>query len=106
MVVVPPVIGVTTPVDALIVATAVLLLVQTPPAMVFANVEDDPTQTVVLPVIAATVGVNVEQVPVTVPAAQLEVAPVKAKLIKVPLLPLPLASVTVDTPALLPFTKP
>lgn len=51
MVVVPAVTPLTTPVEALIVATAVLLDVQTPLAVVLDNVVDDPVHTAVVPVI-------------------------------------------------------
>jgi hypothetical protein len=47
---------VTTPVEEFTVATAVLLLVQTPLAVLFARVMVEFTQTCVAPVIAATVG--------------------------------------------------
>lgn len=52
---VPAVNAVTTPVLET-VATAVLLLDQTPPAAVLAKVVVEPTQTAVLPVIAGTTG--------------------------------------------------
>jgi hypothetical protein len=51
IVVVPAVTPVTTPVEALIVATAVLLDVQTPLAVVLDNVVVDPVHTAVVPVI-------------------------------------------------------
>ena len=47
---------VTTPVDALTVAVAVLDEVQTPPVVTSAKVVVAPTHTEVVPVIAATVG--------------------------------------------------
>ena len=56
IVVVPAVTPVTTPVEELIVATAVLLDVQTPPVVVLDNVVVDPEHTAVVPVIEATVG--------------------------------------------------
>jgi len=56
IVVVPAVTPVTTPVEELIVATAVLLDVQTPPVVVLDNVVVDPEHTAVVPVIDATVG--------------------------------------------------
>ena len=51
IVVVPAVTPLTTPVEALIVATAVLLDVQTPLAVVLDNVVVDPVHTAVVPVI-------------------------------------------------------
>ena len=51
MVVVPAVTPLTTPVEALIDATAVLLDVQTPLAVVLDNVVVDPVHTAVVPVI-------------------------------------------------------
>ena len=51
IVVVPAVTPVTTPVEELIVATAVLLDVQTPPVVVLDNVVVDPEHTAVVPVI-------------------------------------------------------
>ena len=56
IVVVPAVTPVTTPVEVLIVATAVLLDVQTPFAVVLDNVVVDPVHTAVVPVIDATTG--------------------------------------------------
>jgi len=56
IVVVPAVTPVTTPVEELIVATAVLLDVQTPLAVVLDNVVVDPVHTAVVPVIDATTG--------------------------------------------------
>ena len=56
IVVVPAVTPVTTPVEALIVATAVLLDVQTPFAVVLDNVVVDPVHTAVVHVIDATDG--------------------------------------------------
>ena len=56
IVVVPAVTPVTAPVEALIVATAVLLDVQTPFAVVLDNVVVDPVHTAVVPVIDATTG--------------------------------------------------
>jgi hypothetical protein len=56
MVVVPAVTPVTTPVEASIEATAVLLDVQTPLAVVLDNVVVDPVHTAVVPVIDATTG--------------------------------------------------
>jgi len=56
MVVVPAVTPVTTPVEALMVANAVLLDVQTPLAVVLDNVVVDPVHTAVVPVIDATTG--------------------------------------------------
>ena len=56
MVVVPAVTPVTTPVVASIDATAVLLDVQTPLAVVLDNVVVDPVHTAVVPVIDATTG--------------------------------------------------
>lgn len=56
IVVVPAVTPVTTPVEELIVATAVLLDVHTPPVVVLDNVVVDPAHTAVVPVIDATVG--------------------------------------------------
>ncbi len=99
----------TAPVVALIVATAVLLLDQVPPAMEFANVVDAPMHIEVVPVIGAVGATNAAHVPVLVEpeATQFEVNPVRPKLFKVPSLPLlPLASVKVVTPALFEFTFP
>ena len=56
IVVVPAVTPVTTPVEELIDATAVLLDVQTPLAVVLDNVVVDPVHTAVVPVIDATTG--------------------------------------------------
>lgn len=56
IVVVPAVTPVTTPVEELIVATAVLLDVHTPPVVVLDNVVVDPEHTDVVPVIDATTG--------------------------------------------------
>jgi hypothetical protein len=56
IVVVPAVTPVTTPVEELIVATAGLLDVQTPLAVVLDNVVVDPVHTAVVPVIDATTG--------------------------------------------------
>ena len=56
MVVLPAATPVTTPVDALTVAVAVLDDVQTPPAVTSDKVVVAPSHTEVVPVIAATVG--------------------------------------------------
>ena len=56
IVTVPAATPVTTPEDALTVATPVLELVQLPPETVELNVEVEPTQTLVLPLILPAVG--------------------------------------------------
>ena len=56
IVVVPAVTPLTTPVEELMVATAVLLDVQKPLAVVLDNVVVDPVHTAVVPVIDATTG--------------------------------------------------
>ena len=56
MVVEPGVTPVTTPVEELTVAAAGLLLLHVPPVVVQARVVVDPTDTLVVPVMAATVG--------------------------------------------------
>ena len=105
MVVVPADKLLTTPVEALIVATAVLLLVQVPPVFVLANVEDTPKQTEVVPVIGVVGITYAEQVPVVLPVVQLEVVLVSPKFTNVPLY-VPVASVKEVIPALFAFTAP
>ena len=56
IVVLPAATPVTTPVDASTVAVAVLLDVQTPPAVALVSAVVEPTHTPVVPLIAATVG--------------------------------------------------
>ena len=56
IVVLPAATPVTTPVDASTVAVAVLLEVQTPPAVALVSAVVEPTHTPVVPLIAATVG--------------------------------------------------
>jgi hypothetical protein len=55
IVAVPALIPVITPVAGITVALLVLLLVHTPPLMGFVKVVEDPTQTLVVPVILANV---------------------------------------------------
>ena len=70
MVAVPgPEIPLTIPVDAPIVATAVLLLLHVPPATVLLSVILDPTHTADVPVIAAGIAYTVTVAYATQPAA-------------------------------------
>ena len=105
MVVVPSAIAVTKP-PALTVATALLLLLHTPPAMVLLSCVVAPAHTIKLPVILALGAVYVAQVPETCPATQFEVVPVKAKPVNVPVLLFPLASTNVFTLLLLTLIEP
>ncbi len=62
MVTTPSVMPVTVPVEDPIVATAVLLLLQTPPLVALVNVVVKPTHTLVVPPIAAGFGLTVKLV--------------------------------------------
>ena len=95
----------TTPLE-LTVATAVLLLLHTPPVEVFVSVELVPKHTVVIPEIGVVAGTNVVQFPLALPRVQLEVLPDNAKLFRVPFKPFTVASVSVVMSLLLPPANP
>ena len=103
---VPAVNPLTTPVDALTLATVVFELVHTPPVIVFAKVVFALIHTEVVPVIAAVGATNTVALPVVFPATQFDEVPDDAKFLIAPVKLFPLTSVKVVIDVLFAFTKP